>query len=178
MTGGSGGSSVTGGTWRRWFVTVGGSGMSPVAPGTFGSLAATLILAAIIWICRHTQTPLTPITWNLILVAGILVYGALCVALGEWATQYYGRKDPGSCVLDEAAGICLTGLFLPLYAGRRELWALLAIFIAFRIFDILKPPPARQLERLPYGWGILLDDLAAAVYANIACQLILRFASV
>jgi len=164
-----------GGTWKRWFVTLGGSGMSPVAPGTMGSLAATVLLAGIIWVFRHTQTPLTVITWNAILIAGILIYGALCVVLGEWATQYYGRKDPGACVLDEGAGICLTGLFVPLYAGRRELWALLAIFVAFRVFDILKPPPARQLERLPYGWGILLDDLAAAVYANIACQLILRF---
>jgi phosphatidylglycerophosphatase A len=172
----SGGTGTNGGTWKRWFVTLGGSGMSPVAPGTMGSLAATALLAGIIWIFRRTHAPLSPITWNAILLAGILLYGALCVALGQWATQYYGRKDPGACVLDEGAGICLTALFVPLYADRRELWALLAIFIAFRIFDILKPPPARQLERLPYGWGILLDDLAAAVYANIACQLILRFA--
>jgi len=53
---------------------------------------------------------------------------------------------------------------------------LLAGFLAFRIFDITKPPPARQLERLPAGWGILLDDLAAAVYANLLCQIIFRWA--
>ena len=167
---------MTGGTWRRWFVTLGGSGMSPVAPGTVGSLAATALLASIVLGFRRTQTPLTPLMWNAILVAGILIYGASCVALGQWATEYYGRKDPGSCVLDEGAGICSTALFLRLYPDRREYWALLAVFVAFRIFDILKPPPAKQLERLPYGWGILLDDLAAAVYANIACQLLLRWA--
>src|SRR5205823_2090387 len=106
------GSGMTGraGAWRRWIVTLGGSGMSPVAPGTVGSLAATGLLALIILIFRRTQTPLTPITWNAILVAGIIFYGALCVMLGQWATEYYGRKDPGACVLDEGAGICLTAL--------------------------------------------------------------------
>jgi phosphatidylglycerophosphatase A len=113
--------------------------------------------------------------WNIILVGGILIYGALCVALGQWATEYYGRKDPGACVLDEGAGICLTALLVPLYPGVREGWALFAVFVAFRFFDILKLPPAKQLERLPYGWGILLDDLAAAVYANIVCQVVLRW---
>jgi phosphatidylglycerophosphatase A len=150
--------------------------MSPVAPGTFGSLAAVVILGAIFFGVRAASAPLTPTVWNIILAAGILVYGALCVALGRWATEYYGRKDPGACVLDEGAGICLTALFVPIYPGWRELWALLAVFIAFRIFDIVKLPPAKQLERLPYGWGILLDDLAAAVYANIICQAVLRWA--
>jgi phosphatidylglycerophosphatase A len=163
------------GGWQRWFVTLGGSGMSPVAPGTFGSLAATLLLALIVYLFRQTNVPLTPTTWNAILLGGILIYGALCVALGKWATEYYGRKDPGACVLDEGAGICLTALLVPLYPGVHEGWALLAIFVAFRFFDIFKLPPAKQLERLPYGWGILLDDLAAAVYANIVCQVVLRW---
>ena len=163
------------GTWRRWFVTLGGSGMSPVAPGTFGSLAAVVILGAIFFGMRAADRPLTPTLWNIILAAGILIYGALCVALGKWATEYYGRKDPGACVLDEGAGICLTALFVPIYPGWRELWALLAVFVFFRIFDIVKLAPAKQLEKLPYGWGILLDDLAAAVYANILCQVIVRW---
>lgn len=163
------------GTWRRWFVTLGGSGMSPVAPGTFGSLAAVIILGAIFFGVRSACGPLTPTLWNIILAAGILIYGALCVALGKWATEYYGRKDPGACVLDEGAGICLTALFVPIYPGWRELWALLAVFVFFRIFDIVKLAPAKQLEKLPYGWGILLDDLAAAVYANILCQVIVRW---
>ena len=101
--------------------------------------------------------------------------GLLCVGLGRWATEYYGRKDPGSCVLDEGAGICLTALCLPIYPGWRECWALLAVFVAFRLFDITKLPPAKRLERLPHGWGILMDDLAAAVYANVVCQAVVRF---
>jgi phosphatidylglycerophosphatase A len=134
-----------------------------------------VLLAAIVAVFHRAQRPLTPLLWNAILAAGILVYGALCVAFGQWATEYYGRKDPGACVLDEGAGICLTALFLPLNPGS-EYWALGAVFVAFRVFDILKPPPAKQLERLPYGWGILLDDLAAAVYANLVCQFLMRWA--
>jgi phosphatidylglycerophosphatase A len=167
---------MTGGHWRRWVVTVGGSGMAPVAPGTMGSLATTVLLGLIFYGTSRSAPGLTTIGWNLILAGGIVLSGGLCVALGRWTVEYYGREDPGSCVLDEAAGICLTALFVPIYAGWREIWALLAVFIAFRIFDIVKLPPAKQLERLPYGWGILMDDLAAAVYANIVCQVVLRWA--
>lgn len=109
-------------------------------------------------------------------VAGLVVWSVVCVWLGEFAVEYFGRKDPGPCVVDEAAGICLTLLFQPMLPGMREGWVLGAAFLAFRLFDITKPPPARQLERLPAGWGILMDDLAAAVYANLLCQLLLRLA--
>ena len=61
-----------------------------------------------------------------------------------------------------------------MYPGWREGYVLLATFLAFRLFDVWKPWPCRQLERLPAGWGILADDLGAAVYANVLCQLVLR----
>jgi phosphatidylglycerophosphatase A len=145
--------------------------MSPVAPGTAGSLATVLLLAAVYWGVRPSL-----VAWNLLLVGGIVLFGGLCVALGRWTIQYYGRKDPGSCVLDEAAGICLTALLVPIYPpGTRAAWVLFTVFAAFRVFDVVKLPPARQLERLPLGWGILVDDLAAAVYANVACQLVVRW---
>src|SRR3982751_1718858 len=148
--------------------------MSPVAPGTAGSLVAVVILGALLVIFREMGWALTAGVWNGILVAGVVGYGALCVGLGRWATEYYGRKDPGACVLDEGAGICLTALFVPIYPGWREAWPLVAAFVAVRLFDIVKFPPAKRLERLPHGWGILLDDLAAAVYANVVCQAIVR----
>jgi phosphatidylglycerophosphatase A len=66
-------------------------------------------------------------------------------------------------------------LFLPVRGEWRELWVVLIAFVAFRFFDILKPPPCRQLEKLPAGWGILMDDLMAGVYANLASQLVIRF---
>jgi phosphatidylglycerophosphatase A len=164
------------GDWRRWLVTFGGSGMSPVAPGTAGSLAATALLAVVLAILPHLIAPghAVVIAWNGFLLGGMLLCGATCVTLGRWTYEYYGRKDPGACVLDEAAGICLTALFVPIHPAPTGHWTLLAVFVAFRVFDIAKVPPARQLERLPGGWGILLDDLAAAVYANAVCQILFR----
>lgn len=155
---------------RKWIVTFGGAGLSPIMPGTAGSLLATLLLFVLYLAVR----PINLWTWNSLLILGVLVFSALCVKLGPFAVEYFKRKDPGPMVLDEVAGICLTLLFQPISTGRSVLATFAAAFVAFRIFDILKPPPARQLERLPAGWGILLDDLAAAVYANILCQVMLR----
>lgn len=149
--------------WRLWVVTLGGSGLLPLAPGTWGS-AATALLVWLAW-----KGAGAPSQW--ILVAGLVLFSVLCVMLGGWAQDFLGREDPGPVVLDEAAGICLTLLALP---AKHWQWAVAAAFAAFRLFDITKPPPARQLERLPAGWGILMDDLAAAVYANLLCQVVLR----
>lgn len=173
---GSAESSPTGrpaGGWRRWIVTLFGAGMSPVAPGTAGSLLASLLFGAVyLLVVRSGVAPFW--AWNGSAMVGILVAGAGCVALGPWTARFYGRKDPGPCVLDEAAGICLTAIFLPIYPGWRQAWVLAAVFAAFRVFDILKPSPAKQLEKFPAGWGILLDDLMAAVYANVLLQVIVR----
>ncbi len=152
---------------RKLIVTFGGSGLSPVAPGTTGSLAAVVVLYAI----ALRNPPFW--AWQAILIVGLLAASALMVALGRWIEVYFGRKDPQPVVLDEVAGICLTALLLPL-RGTHGIVTLLAVLAAFRLFDVTKPPPARQLERLPAGWGILCDDLAAAVYANFVCQLGLR----
>jgi phosphatidylglycerophosphatase A len=86
--------------------------------------------------------------------------------LGVWAADRAARalrlKDPGPVVIDEAAGLLVT------LAGVPVTWlsAVLAFFL-FRAMDILKPPPARQAEALPGGWGIMIDDLFAGVYANL-----------
>ena len=159
-----------GGGWRKWVVSFGGAGLLPRMPGTWGSAA----MAAVLW-GAYAASGLRGANWNGLLLAGTIVFGGLCVVLSPWAMRYFGSDDPGPMVLDEAAAICLTMLFLPAWAGWREVVPLVCGLAAFRIFDIWKPPPARQLERLPAGWGILLDDLAAAVYANLLCQLLLRF---
>jgi phosphatidylglycerophosphatase A len=151
---------------KRWIVTMGGVGYLP-ASGTFASALTCLILWGILSLPH-------PPSLNLLAIAGTIFFSALTVGLGKWATEFFKRKDPGQLVLDEAAGICLTALGLP------EVWPLpyrlLAIFAAFRVFDIFKPFPLRRLEYLPYGWGILLDDLGAAVYANLICQVLMRLA--
>src|SRR3954470_14839756 len=106
---------------KLWIVTLGGSGLLPKMPGTYGS-AVTILLVWIAW--RF----LPPSPWTLI--AGLLFFSALCIAFGGWAQEFYGRKDPGPVVLDEAAGICLTLLFLPI---KHPLWTLIAAFLAFRL---------------------------------------------
>lgn len=176
-TGGAATGDKRAGDWRRWVVTFGGSGMSPVAPGTMGSLAATVLLGIVLAGLQRmglSDRGLV-VSWNVVLIGGIVVFGAMCVALGGWTYAYYGRKDPGACVLDEVAGICLTALLVPIHPRGTGYWTLVAVFVAFRVFDILKIPPAKQLERLPGGWGILVDDLAAAVYANVVCQVAIRY---
>lgn len=154
---------------RRWIVTFFGSGLSPVAPGTVGSLAACLVL------CGIALLGPTYWIWQSVLLAGLVASCVGMVALGPWAVDHFGRKDPQPVVLDEVAGICLTALLQP-PCGPHGLLTVALVFAAFRLFDVTKPPPARQLERLPAGWGILCDDLAAAVYANLLCQLVLRLA--
>src|SRR5438067_1439518 len=120
--------------WRLWVVTLGGSGLLPAAPGTWGSAATALLIWAV-W-----KSIGGPMQW--MLVAGLVLFSALCVWLGDWAQAFFARKDPGPMVLDEAAGICLTLLMLP---TKHWQWAIVAAFVAFRVFDIAKPPPARQL---------------------------------
>ena len=153
---------------EKWFVTLGGIGYLP-ASGTFASFATCLALWPMLILTQSSLAGQTAV-----LVIGLLVFSWLNVMLGPWLVAFFGKKDPGECVLDEAAGICLTLLFLPGLGGTSLLIRLVAGFVAFRIFDITKPPPARQLEHLPLGWGILLDDLMAAVYANLLCQVVLR----
>ena len=162
------------GPWPRWIVTFGGAGLSPVAPGTAGSIAATFVLLLAYQPIYHANPSQAALGFAVLLLAGLALSGALCVALGRWTADHFGRKDPGACVLDEAAGICLTALFCPIYPAWHEARALLVALVCFRIFDVLKPPPARRLERLPEGWGILMDDLMAGLYANLASQLVLR----
>ena len=133
-----------------WF----GCGRVPVAPGTAGSLAAVAIAAPLAlwagwppWAFAALAAAITPLAmWS----AGV-------------AARAAGIEDPRFVVIDEVAGqwVALAGV---------HVWswhAALAAFLLFRLFDIFKPPPVRQLEALPGGVGIVADDLAAGVYAAL-----------
>ena len=135
--------------------TAGFTGYAPFAPGTVGSLVGLLILFAV----RASGNPL--------LELGVLV---VVIVSGIWSAgvveRDVGIEDPGIVVVDEVAGMLLTLLWIPLT------WPTALVgFLAFRIFDIIKPFPARSTERLPGGWGIMADDLFAAVYASIVVRL-------
>lgn len=126
----------------------GGLGRIPVMPGTCGSLWGL------------------PLGW--LLGQGVSVWGRLGIGLMmflvgvplcERAAQLRGRKDPASVVWDEISAFPLVYAFVPIC------WqSLIAGFVLFRVFDIFKPPPVRQLERLRAGLGIMIDDTVAAVY--------------
>jgi phosphatidylglycerophosphatase A len=128
-----------------------GVGRSPVIPGTAGTLASLpLVLLALVFLPLPAYAGLTAA----VAIVGIWAAGRAARALG--------LKDPGEVVIDETAGLFVT--FLGIAPG----WTAAALgFFCFRAMDILKPPPARQAERLPSGWGIVLDDLMAGVYANL-----------
>ena len=133
-----------------------GAGLSPLAPGTVGSLAA---LAAYYLLAL----PL-PDGWAATaLLAGLIIGG---FPLGVWATGLLTtaqEPDPGRAVWDEFVGLWLTCLFLPVAGWAGAGW-LAAAFLCFRLFDIVKPWPANRLERLPGGWGIMADDIIAGLY--------------
>ncbi len=151
---------------RKLLVSAAGLGYLPIAPGSWGSLAgvAIFLLAGL---------SASPLITALICLAGVLLFSILNVALGPWACSHYGCKDPSPVVIDEVAGYLLAVLFLPM-DGANLYYSAACAFLVFRIFDIIKPPPARRLERLPAGWGILTDDLVAGLYANLLCQCLMR----
>ena len=137
-----------------WIATVFGLGYLPLAPGTAGSAVGLGLVFTI------GRLPLER-TWLIaILAAATLGIGALGVWAAAGAEKYFGRTDPGQVVIDEVVGQMVTLLLWPDATWR---W-LLAGFVLFRILDVVKPFPARQLERAPGGWGIMLDDVAAGAY--------------
>lgn len=152
----------------RWAFAVGtffGSGRLKPGPGTWGSVAALLLWAAANWVFHPSRGAM-----YLPLVVGIALTLIFGVPAATIVARESGIEDPGFVVIDEVAGQWIALLFVPLS------WKTLLVgFILFRSFDIVKPPPARQLERLPEGTGIVMDDVAAGAYALLVMQLVLHF---
>jgi phosphatidylglycerophosphatase A len=137
--------------------SVGGAGYFPKAPGTF---ASALAIIAYFLISPGWQTLSLLIIISLVL--GILV------------TPYIEKgsgTDPGLIVIDEVAGQWMAFLFLP----HINLLILLTGFILFRVFDIWKPLGINNLQTLKSGWGVMLDDILAGVYANIILQILIFY---
>jgi phosphatidylglycerophosphatase A len=135
--------------------SVGGVGYAPIAPGTAGSAVGLVVFLL---------TSHWPAAWQVGLLLGITV-------VGTWAAtetaRHFGREDPGQVVVDEVAGQLVTCLF----TGVTLTGAVLGFFI-FRVLDIIKPWPARQLESLHGGVGIMADDLMAGIYGNLILQVL------
>jgi phosphatidylglycerophosphatase A len=133
-------------------VSCGFLGCSPFAPGTFGTLGGV----AIAWLLSRTHTE--HYAWWTLLICVVLY--AVSQPLGTWAETYARKKDPGIFVMDEVIGYLITVMW---FRGP-SLLALIVAFFVFRFFDIVKPPPARAMEKIPGGHGILLDDVVAVLW--------------
>lgn len=143
-----------------------GLGLAPIAPGSFGALVG---------VAYHVLIALyTPASWHLpALVLGLIAVVAANHWLTPWAVAYWKDEDPGNFVLDEVAGY----LVVPILFRGGELWQVaLYGFFLFRIFDIIKIPPARQIDRNMHGsWGIALDDIISGTYAALALYALVHF---
>lgn len=150
--------------WRRRMVlgiaTMGPCGHAPAAPGTFGSAAGLLLF----WAVRATGS----LAVELAVVLAVTAIGVVAATQAESAT---GRHDPGLIVIDETAGMLVTLAAVPVGFGGA-----VTGFLAFRLFDIVKPFPARRAERLPGGWGVMADDIVAGLYAQALLRLLLWLA--
>src|SRR5258706_11307063 len=143
--------------------TFGGVGRLKPGPGTWASVATVILWAVASW-----RIPLEARTWSTI--AAAIAVTVIGIPAATRVARASGLKDPQFVVIDEVAGQLVTLIAVPLT------WkSFLAGFILFRGFDILKPPPVRQLERLPEGTGIVLDDVAAGLYACGLLHLLMYF---
>jgi len=141
-----------------------GLGYSPIMPGTCGALIGPLC-----YIPLALVVPSEPVQ-SILIAALLILWSWITIALGSWAETYYQRKDSQIFVTDEVAGFLFTVLLFhdPAHPVLTTLWA----FPVTRIIDIIKIPPARRLEHLPRGYGVLADDLLGSVYAALCLWLI------
>ena len=136
--------------------TFGYVGFFPIAPGTAGSFAALALYALVRWI----DLPAVE------LAAIVAVF-----AVGVWAATrsevVLGGTDPGPIVIDEVLGMLMTLAWLPL-----SLTGVIVGFLLFRIYDVIKPYPARRCEDAPGGWGVMLDDAMAGIYGQVTLRVL------
>lgn len=136
-----------------------GTGWLPLAPGTWGAAAAMLIA----WLLGNYFAFLPA---NLILLCCVIFFTIWGAAAAHQLEDEWG-EDPSQIVLDEFVGAWISVLFLPFH------WPILLTgFLMFRFFDIRKPLGIRKLEKIKKGWGVMLDDILAGIYANLLVQIL------
>ncbi|MGE5681913.1 MAG: phosphatidylglycerophosphatase A [Bacillota bacterium] len=134
------------------------SGYFPFAPGTAGSFLAMLFY-------------FIPGFENLyIILPAIIIFFLFGLVTGTKFESFYGKKDPSQCTIDEVVGMWISLVLVP-----KHLNYIILSFIIWRIFDIIKPFPAGNAEKLKGGLGIMLDDVIAAIYSFIVVHIILTF---
>jgi len=152
---------------RNFFVSVGFLGYFPYASGTITSAAIAVVYYFFFdFLSPQHQVLFLP---NFLLFSSILILTLIFVPIIKSAEKDWGR-DSKKIVIDEVLGYLVAVLFMP-----HSLLVAIYAFITFRIFDIAKPPIIDEVQLLPHGWGVILDDLLAGLYANITLQMINLF---
>lgn len=162
-----------------------GVGYLPLAPGTWGSLLAVGIYLALqtfvfaIVRARARENSVLLLAPTVIFIAAELVLITLITLVGIWAAsraeKLLGKKDPGKVVIDEISGQLIA--LLPVLPWLDPGWSSITIaFVTFRFFDIVKPYPARRLEKLESGLGIMSDDVVAGAYAGVVTAVVIAAA--
>ncbi|SHK34517.1 phosphatidylglycerophosphatase A [Fibrobacter sp. UWEL] len=149
-----------------------GSGMSPKAPGTMGSLAAAIVAYPMALLfskcpCLDISIPLGNLTINFAFLAAALIVFFAAIPFVKKAMNDTQTEDPGWIVIDEVCGIFMTFAFVSSSALLAAPWLLAIGFGLFRFFDILKPLGIHKFEAFPGAWGVMADDLLGGVYAGI-----------
>ncbi len=148
--------------------TLGPIGRKLPAPGTWGSLAGLLYFTVFFW---HAG-------WPQVLVASVIGVAVAAFVCGA-AEVFLGKKDPGSIILDEFIAMPLCFLGWSQLLSRWPAWAvLLAGFALFRVYDIAKPFGIKRLQRIRGGWGVVVDDLVAALVACATLHVLVRLLAV
>lgn len=152
-------------TWAWLTGTFFGAGLLHPGPGTYGSAAAVFLW----YVTAHALHP-SPLALAIGTAVAAIAATLIGIPASTIVARESGREDPGHVVIDEVAGQLIALIAIP--ADWRH--AALSLLL-FRLFDILKPPPVRQLERLPEGTGIMLDDVAAGLLALAIAHIALFF---
>ena len=133
------------------------TGYIPFASGTFGSIAGLII-----YYIPGFENPF-------VIIPAIIIFSFYGIYVGSKFEKLYG-KDPAECTIDEIVGMWISLLFLP-----KEIWISVIVFLIWRIFDIIKPFPARRLEKLKGGLGIMIDDIISSFYVLLLVHLFILF---
>ncbi|MBN1391815.1 MAG: phosphatidylglycerophosphatase A [Sedimentisphaerales bacterium] len=147
---------------KRLLTSCFGLGRLPVAPGTWASLPPALLFC----LMRYFGSPAAAI--SIIMAVLVLAGSIVCIKFAPAVIAATNKTDPREVVADELSGQSIAFLFIAALPVNSILVPVLLGFLLFRFFDIIKPWPISRLEKLPEGWGILLDDLLAGVFAGIA----------
>jgi phosphatidylglycerophosphatase A len=149
------------GRLAKFIATSGGLGFAPIAPGTAGSLAGVVL--GLLW---------TPEIGGWLPLAAVAVLFVIGVAVSTRVERDLQALDPSCIVIDETVAMWLILLAVPAASWQQAIIP----FLVFRLFDIVKPPPLKWMAKAPGGWGVMLDDIGAAVY-TILVLLLIAFAA-